>query len=358
MLRKKWISLAASFCSQSTRHCDQCTRMSLSCAASSPSSRADLAAACSTWSMRAEMDDESAAIVRLLSASASSVDCTHDITARLNSTCSRTCQSSARATSRFIAWMMPFNGPPRRGFTVPMLATLPSAASRACMRAVRSGTGTPSADAPFGFRARTRRRSSSTTAASSSLLRSTFPAPTRCDFSKDAAARGKFACYRRRHRPAGANYILQEPVHDVLLKDSQIAISQHVHLQRFQLEAQLVGRVAQRDLAVIGQAGFRTHGGEFRQHDFDFVAGILIRPGLDLRQRRFHAGPCVFIGILSFHSAGTSIRASSPRNKPTSVTTPMAWPVPRSLTLVATAGLMSTQTIFTQLGSMLPTAME
>ena len=43
---------------------------------------------------------------------------------------------------------------------------------------------------------------------------------------------------------------------------------------------------------------------------------------------------------------------------PTSATTPTAWPVPRSLTLVATAGLISTHTIFTQLGSMLPVAME
>ena len=40
------------------------------------------------------------------------------------------------------------------------------------------------------------------------------------------------------------------------------------------------------------------------------------------------------------------------------MTTPTAWPVPRSLTLVATAGLISTHTIFTQLGSMLPAAME
>ena len=43
---------------------------------------------------------------------------------------------------------------------------------------------------------------------------------------------------------------------------------------------------------------------------------------------------------------------------PTSVTTPTAWPVPRSLTFVATAGLISTQTILTQLGSMFPVAME
>ena len=33
-------------------------------------------------------------------------------------------------------------------------------------------------------------------------------------------------------------------------------------------------------------------------------------------------------------------------------------PVPRSLTLVTTAGLISTHTIFTQLGSMFPVAIE
>src|SRR5208282_3783203 len=53
-----------------------------------------------------------------------------------------------------------------------------------------------------------------------------------------------------------------------------------------------------------------------------------------------------------------SVFARRSRKIPASVTTPSAWPEPRSLSLVATAGLMSTHTVFTQPGSMLPAAME
>ncbi len=53
-------------------------------------------------------------------------------------------------------------------------------------------------------------------------------------------------------------------------------------------------------------------------------------------------------------SASASVR----RNRPTSVTMPMAWPEPRSASFVTTAGLMSTQMVRTQAGIMLPVAME
>src|SRR5207247_5834299 len=96
----------------------------------------------------------------------------------------------------------------------------------------------------------------------------------------------------------------------------------------------------------------------------------LIGPGLDLREPGVNACPGVFIGVAALHfsldspdrtaalALPASARESRSRNRPTSVTTPTACHVPRSLTFVATAGLMSTQTILTQLGSMLPTAME
>ena len=56
------------------------------------------------------------------------------------------------------------------------------------------------------------------------------------------------------------------------------------------------------------------------------------------------------------------LRASSPakerRNGSTSVTRPIVWNVPRSPSLITVAGLMSTQTTFTQAGSRLPVAIE
>ena len=114
-----------------------------------------------------------------------------------------------------------------------------------------------------------------------------------------------------------------------------------------------------RRVAVIGQTGLRAHRCELRHHNFDLVLAVLVRPSFDLRQVRFNAclGMLVCVLPVLFISLRASLRSRS-RNRPTSVTTPTACPVPRSLTLVGTAGLMSTQTIFTQAGSMFPTAME
>src|SRR4029453_5442075 len=55
---------------------------------------------------------------------------------------------------------------------------------------------------------------------------------------------------------------------------------------------------------------------------------------------------------------GTSSSANAPRNRPTSVTTPVAWAEPRSASLVTVDGLMSTQTSGTEAGSRLPVAIE
>src|SRR5439155_18947239 len=97
--------------------------------------------------------------------------------------------------------------------------------------------------------------------------------------------------------------------------------------------------------------------GELGNDNFDCVTRELIGPGLNFRQRRIDARLRVLIGVRFLHFF-TSARESRSRNRPTSVTTPTACPVPRSLTLVATAGLISTHTILTQLGSMLPVAIE
>ena len=105
-----------SFRSHSRRHCDQCARMSLTSATS-----------CRL--------PPSAEIERLVSLSASSVASTQLITSRLNSTCSRTCQSRARATNFFAIWASALSGPPRRGFTVPIAATF----ALGCVAGVHQG---------------------------------------------------------------------------------------------------------------------------------------------------------------------------------------------------------------------------
>src|SRR5580692_9379381 len=195
----------------------------------------------------------------LHSLSVSIVACTHAIMLRLNSTCSRTCQSRARAMVRLTLWIMEFFKPPGLGFTVPMLATLASAASRACSSGVRSGKGILPAAMPFGLRARTRCLISAITAANSSPLGSSMlPArlfvPMRGDLGVNTTARRELACQRCFHRTAGFHDIAQESIHHVFLKDPQVAIREHIHLERFQFQTQFVRHVAQGELAVIGQA--------------------------------------------------------------------------------------------------------
>src|SRR5579862_5274035 len=157
--------------------------------------------------------------------------------------------------------MIEFFRPPGRGFTMPMLATLASAASRACNSGIKSGNGMLPGAAPLGLRARTRCRISAITAASSSPFGSSMLllAPPRCDPGEHASARSELACERRVNGMACPHHVAQKPIHYVLLEDPQVAISQHVHLERFQFQAQLVRHVTQRELAMIRQAGFGTH---------------------------------------------------------------------------------------------------
>src|ERR1700722_5616197 len=206
--------------------------------------------------------------------------------------------------------MMEFFRPPCRGLTVPMLATLASAASRACSSGVRSGSGILPETAPLGLRARTRCRISAITAASSSPFSSIMLFPTRRNLRVHAPARRELARQRRFHWFARPHHVAQKPVHHVLLKNSEIAIRQHIHLQRFQLQTQFVRHVAQREFAMIRQAGLGTNRSELRQYDFDLIAWILVRPGLDFRQRRLHARRGFFIGILTLHLAGVISKGS------------------------------------------------
>src|ERR1022692_3238572 len=228
----------------------------------------------------------SATSARLKSAMASSAASMQAIDLRLNSTCSRTCQSSMRATSRFHVCTSELSTPPERGFTVPMAATLPNAASRACPSAVRSGkaTSTPPA-AVSGWRARTRSRTSCSKAMSSALSTGCPPGVARGNERAQAAARREIADHSGAHRTGRRDHIAQHPVDHVLLKYSQIAVLEQVHFVRFQFQAQLVGNVAQHQLAEIRQPGFGANAGELRQNDLDFVIAQLVGPGLDLGQR-------------------------------------------------------------------------
>src|SRR5579883_323664 len=239
---------------------------------------------------------------------------------------------------------------------MPIDATLPNAESRACTRGIKSGSGSP-LTCPCGCCACTLSRTSRRIASSSavSTARSPRPRPGGGYERRQTAARRELSNHRRLDGLGGLHDVAQHAVDDILLENAQIAEREQVHFVRLQLEAEAVGHIAEHQLAEIRQPGLRADRGELRHHNLDFVIGILVRPGLDLRQLRVHSRRRVFVGVAAFHASAFDSRS---RNSPTSATTPTACPVPRSLTFVATAGLMSTHTIFTQLGSMLPVAME
>ena len=128
-LRRNCISFSASLRSHSRRHSAQWSRMSASSRARS-----------SSTTMRAPTP----ASARLISLSASIVAATHSTAWRLNSTCSRTCQSSARATVFFTAWTSGVQRR-RRGAGSPCRWRPPwlRRASRACTSGIRSASAMP-----------------------------------------------------------------------------------------------------------------------------------------------------------------------------------------------------------------------
>src|SRR5205807_2461383 len=79
----------------------------------------------------------------------------------------------------------------------------------------------------------------------------------------------------------------------------------------------------------------------YRQTGIDLVIDLIM-----VRRTRQEAGP-------SFHPKW---RASSRRNDAASITRPMACKLPRSASLVGTAGFTSTQTVGTDAGNKLPVA--
>src|SRR5205085_1218811 len=116
--------------------------------------------------------------------------------------------------------------------------------SRACSSGIRLASGTFPGALPFGCRERTRSRISWKTVVSSSVDSSTLLAPARRDFAIHAATRCELADYRRRDRLAGFYHLAQKTVYGILLENTQISITNHVHFERLQLQAKLVGHVA------------------------------------------------------------------------------------------------------------------
>src|SRR5208282_52837 len=120
--------------------------------------------------------------------------------------------------------------------------------------------------------------------------------------SGQAAAGREFAAHHTPFGIDGFDNIMKNLVHGVFIKDAEIAIREEVHLQSFELEAFLARHVLDGDRAIVGHSGFWADGSIFGKARSDDVAGILVGPGIELRQFRFDARACV-IGCVVGHNA-------------------------------------------------------
>jgi hypothetical protein len=102
------------------------------------------------------------------------------------------------------------------------------------------------------------------------------------DCGRNSSTRAEVALYFGPDWFGPSHHIFQHLIHDVFLKDAQVAVRLQVFLVGLQFEAEFVWLIAQRDYAEIGQAGFGADGGELGIVDYDFVAGELVGPGFDL----------------------------------------------------------------------------
>ncbi len=67
------------------------------------------------------------------------------------------------------------------------------------------------------------------------------------DGAVDAAAGGEIAFYQAPFGFAGFDDVFEDAVHGVLVENAQVAVSQQIHFQGFELHALLVGAVGNGD---------------------------------------------------------------------------------------------------------------
>src|ERR1700693_5566595 len=83
---------------------------------------------------------------------------------------------------------------------------------------------------------------------------------------------------------SGFYNVAQHLIHGVLIKNSQIAVGQQVHLESLELQTLFGGHVANSDGSEIRQAGFGADGRILRKTCGDNVARKLIWPSFKARQ--------------------------------------------------------------------------
>src|SRR5579885_1680739 len=94
----------------------------------------------------------------------------------------------------------------------------------------------------------------------------------------------EFAADKAPLRMDRLNNVAQHTIDGVFVEDTEVAVSQQIHLQGFELQAALSRQVANGDDAIVRKAGFRADRRVLGETRGDHVAGKLIRPGFERRK--------------------------------------------------------------------------
>src|SRR4051794_34996515 len=107
------------------------------------------------------------------------------------------------------------------------------------------------------------------------------------DGSRGAAADGEVSYNGHRSRVQLGDAVVENLIHNGLVKDALVAEGKVVELQALHLDAFLVRRVGQRDGRKIGLAGDGADAGEFGEGEFDLVValGARVVEGVEDRAR-------------------------------------------------------------------------
>ena len=129
------------------------------------------------------------------------------------------------------------------------------------------------------------------------------------DHSGDAAAGTEVAYYFGPDGVGGFDYVVEDLVDDVFLKDAEVAVGEEIFLERFELEAQFARHVADGEATEVGQTGLGADAGELGVVDEDLVSLELVPPGFDGGELDVEAGFCVVVGVAGGFGGHASILA-------------------------------------------------
>src|SRR5579864_2878634 len=101
--------------------------------------------------------------------------------------------------------------------------------------------------------------------------------PAGFNAGEKAAAGGEFTADEAADRFRGGDDIAQHAIDGILVKNSKIAISEEIHFQGFEFEAELARFILNENCPIVGQASLRAHGSIFREANGDFVTREMVR---------------------------------------------------------------------------------